>query len=353
MRMNNRIPVAMAAGLMAGGVMAAMPPITRGLYPVASTCLAVTNADDALLNRCFCGERTSNRVWSAEDVLTDVVSVRAVETPLPAEDPLLGKALTCRYFLLYPTTPENRRANRTILKAIVPRVQSPGEPLLAATNGAPFPLVVFSHGYGVHPFYDLRDLVTLASHGYIVACVLHADGRFGPPTSYAPLAALRAKTLRQVVKSLVTDREFAGVMDTDRIGLFGISLGGAATLTLLGENDHVRAAFGESPALWLNSTNEINNVRQPYFGVVGCDDGLLEVSRKVVPHLAGPRYLVELPGQGHVPTEETKEQVITTWMVHFFDAYLKDDPQARTLLKSAESVTGAITNTVTFRNTNP
>ena len=351
--MKGMVPTILATGMLAGGVYAVITPVTRGPYPVASTCLAVTNADESLLNRCFCGDRTSNHVWSAEDVLSDVKSFRTVETPLPAEDPLLGKALTCRYFLLYPTTPENRRANRTILKAIVPHVQSPSETLLAATNGAPFPLVIFSHGYGVHPFYDLRDLVTLASHGYIVACVLHADGRFGPPTSYSPLAALRAETLRQVVKSLVTDREFAGVMDTGRIGLFGISLGGAATLTLLGENDHVRAAFGESPALWLNSTNEINNVRQPYFGVVGCDDGLLEVCRKVVPQLSGPRYLVELPGQGHVPTEDTKEQVITTWMLHFFDAYLKDDPQARTLLKSAESVVGAITNTITFRNTDP
>ena len=351
--MKGMVPTILATSVLAGGVYAVMAPVTRGPYPVASTCLAVTNVDEALLNCCFCGDRTSNRVWSAEDALVDVSSVRVVETHLAVQDPLLGKGLTSRYFLLYPTTPENRRANRTILKAIVPHVQSPGEPLLAATNGAPFPLVVFSHGYGVHPFYDLRDLVTLASHGYIVACVLHADGRFGPPTSYSPLVALRAETLRQVVMSLVTDREFAGVMDTGRIGLFGISLGGAATLTLLGENDHVRAAFGESPALWLNSTNEINNVRQPYFGVVGCDDGLLEVCRKVVPQLSGPRYLVELPGQGHVPTEDTKEQVITTWMLHFFDAYLKDDPQARTLLKSAESVVGAITNTITFRNTDP
>jgi predicted dienelactone hydrolase len=231
-----------------------------------------------------------------------------------------------RLVLLYPTTVENHRADVTVLDTFtLPRAQPAGEPALLPP-GQKFPLIIFSHGYDVHPFHDARDMVTLAGHGYIVACVWHDDSG---EKDFAKLVARRTATLRETIAALRENKEFAGAIDFDRLGAFGISLGAPSVLGV-----PVQAIFGESPALqFAGATGD-----QPFFAVVGGEDRLWPVCQEVVPRMTGPRFLVKLPGQGHVPTEATKQCVITTWAVHFFDAYLKSDRTAREILRSASSV---------------
>ncbi len=243
-----------------------------------------------------------------------------------------------RLFLLYPTTAENHRADVTVLeKFTLPRVQPPDEPALIASPGK-FPLIVFSHGYNVHPFYDVRDMVTLASHGYIVACVWHDDTG---TNSFPALVARRSATLRATIATLRQGREFAAAIDFDRVGAFGISLGASSALGL-----PVRAVFGEAPALQFAPDGGATS----FFAVVGGADKLWPVCEQIIPLMAGPRYLVKLPGQGHVPTEAAKECVITTWAIHFFNAYLKADRPARDLLRNASTIVcPGVDNILTYR----
>lgn len=117
-----------------------------------------------------------------------------------------------------------------------------------------FPVLILSHGLG-----EPRSLYTgfaqdLASHGYVVVCIDHPYGGItvlpsgrvvstdGDPDAGNPDAPSRqveawAKDasfvldwLRTPAKSHSATTQFAGRIDSDRIGMLGHSLGGAAAL---------------------------------------------------------------------------------------------------------------------------
>ena len=344
-----------------------LPPIQPGAYPVASTAFFPDTTDEALLSRACSGDCDGKRALSPFDVLKNAPTIRRVSVAIAPPDPLLGDVLRSPYFLLYPTTHENTQPALKVLQGVLPHVQAVGGPLLLAESKIPFPLVLFSHGYRVHPFYDLPDLVMLASHGYVVACVLHGDGRFGTGVlgDWNPLLRLRALTLRAVIAALQQDREFAGRIDFGKVGIFGISLGGGAALDLLGATTAgssrgpqavTQAVFGESPALFPflpRNGGNAGSVRGPIFGVVGSDDSLVTPVREILDSLLGPCWLLELPGQGHVPNDSSKRQIIATWMVHFFDATLKGSAEAASVLESGDTIQGAPASEFLIRKTKP
>lgn len=154
-------------------------------------------------------------------------------------------------------------------------------------NGAPvsasqesYPVVIFSHGaFGVR-MSNASAFRELASHGYIVASIDHTyhsfytafpDGKkvpismeflnnaVGVQTNQMPLdetftvthewLKLRTDDVKFVLDSLESGKlgpngEFLnGHMDLDRIGLFGHSLGGAASAQVARERDDVKAAI--------------------------------------------------------------------------------------------------------------
>ncbi|MFE0458921.1 alpha/beta hydrolase family protein [Kitasatospora sp. NPDC058965] len=121
-----------------------------------------------------------------------------------------------------------------------------------------FPLVVLSPGFE-NPRATLTGLATdLASHGYVVALVGHtyedsgetlADGstpgcalcESGAPDT---LADSRAKDVSFVLDRLTGHHpawRLAHVIDRDRIGMAGHSIGGASTLTAMAEDRRILA----------------------------------------------------------------------------------------------------------------
>lgn len=224
-------------------------------------------------------------------------------------------------------------------------------------SGGPFPLIVFSHGYNVHPLHDIGHMAALASHGYIVACLFHGDGRFGSAPDYLILNQIRAATVREVIRQLGEDRHFGPAIDFLRVGGFGISLGGMTMMSLLGADDGrhpvgepvIDAFFGESPALFPFDSakgRRVSAVDRPVFVVLGVEDGLYDGALRVVRRLRGPKYFAKLPGQGHVPSEEARATVINTYALTFFDAHLKHRERATLGLEHARSVAGDIPNAV-------
>lgn len=102
-----------------------------------------------------------------------------------------------------------------------------------------FPLVVMSHGYGgwAEHFSFLGEHI--ASHGYVVASINHADARpdgaISFLISFGNVLQNRALDQHQVITQLLSaaesatdsaDRGYAAAIDPARVGLIGYSMGG-------------------------------------------------------------------------------------------------------------------------------
>ena len=89
---------------------------------------------------------------------------------------------------------------------------------------SPYPLLLFSPGFGNKPSQYLSQLEDLASHGYVVAGLEHPASAFD---SYESLATLWAQDIlaakRQILGSPLRE-----IVDGRRTGAFGHSLGGRA-----------------------------------------------------------------------------------------------------------------------------
>ncbi len=128
------------------------------------------------------------------------------------------------------------------------------------TQGAPYPLLLFSHGYGGFRAQNTTQALELASHGFIIAAVEHTYGAVvtvfpdGTVAAHNPetlpdglpepesLEATRAlgqqwaKDLQFVLETLVDpddepiSLEITSVIDPSRVGAFGHSTGGGAAI---------------------------------------------------------------------------------------------------------------------------
>jgi len=199
----------LAAGLFAGGSMAAHPPSRPG----------VDAPELARLGPLGVGYR--------------VVEL-APETP--AEGPAaLGRPLTVD--LWYPASvvaADPREVYRGSLSSEPPQPRAIFTiPALAVRDASampgPFPLVVVAHGYGndTVAFSWLGE--NLASKGYVVAAVRHLDPDYSDRTRFA--SVLLRRPLDIVFAAQALQRQAPGLIDASRTGLVGYSMGGFGVLT--------------------------------------------------------------------------------------------------------------------------
>jgi dienelactone hydrolase len=114
----------------------------------------------------------------------------------------------------------------------------------------PFPVVIFSHGFGGFRLQSIDYAVHLASRGYVVMAADH-PGRtmadvlpclFSPPADGCDLSGFGSDPAVEDVQELMDwveateGTEWHGVIDRERIALSGHSAGGGTTQTL-GESD--------------------------------------------------------------------------------------------------------------------
>ncbi|MBD2842890.1 alpha/beta hydrolase family protein [Erythrobacter rubeus] len=119
------------------------------------------------------------------------------------------------------------------------------------------PLVVMSHGFNgwSTQFSNLAEHI--ASRGYVVASIDHADRKLEGVTdfvhSFSTVLASRSLDQRQVIAQILakTDSEAAGpytLIDSDRIALIGYSMGGyGAIATAGGDYDYDSGTFSTVP----------------------------------------------------------------------------------------------------------
>jgi predicted dienelactone hydrolase len=266
------------------------------------------------------------------------------------------------------------------------------------TAGGPYPVIVFSHGYGGSPSSYAHLINYWSAHGYIVLAPTHADAgaMLGPhpfktlveKVSDPAVCKQRIADAEAVVNSLATMEKripgLRGKMDAKRIGMAGHSFGayvtealGGATLSFAG--DQPNASFADSRLrcglmlsppgvgeMGLTSTSW-RQMTEPCMVMTGSEDFPIGKTAGAEIRLApyqqappGAKHLLYIEGANHLTfcdvesnLEEhypflravharsglTRTQMysyVEAGSLAFFDSYLKHDPAARAYLISTD-----------------
>jgi hypothetical protein len=134
-------------------------------------------------------------------------------------------------------------------------------------SGGPFPVLIFSHGFGSLPEFSTALIEDLSSHGYVIAGVNHAYASLVCPLSNGrsinfdplieqPLDKKRDEliqvladdiryVLTQIVKFNISDSSgrFSGMLDMNRVGVFGHSIGGEAATVACSQDSRFRVGL--------------------------------------------------------------------------------------------------------------
>lgn len=177
--------------------------------------------------------------------------------------------------------------------------------------GAPYPLIVFSHGYGSFARQSASYAQHLASLGYVVASPTFPGTNTATPGGpRLHFTVDQPPDISFVLDELAARQSddswmFAGGIDMERIGLTGHSLGGLTTmLTLYGElrDPRIDAAVAISPfACLLPDELADSSDAKPLMVIGGTNDLLVGPTsiRTAYDVAPAPKYFVDIVGADH------------------------------------------------------
>jgi predicted dienelactone hydrolase len=233
--------------------------------------------------------------------------------------------------------------------------------------GKRVPLVVFSHGDLGCGLQSVAFTEELARRGYVVAAPDHADAflchtippghrqrrppqpNFLKPDTWNDSSFVdRRDDIEMVIDELLSNGEFQNVIDPERVGAAGHSLGGYTVVGLAGgwpswRDSRIRAVLAFSPyVIPFQVRNTLGNVRVPLM----YQGGTLDIG--ITPFLTGPKgayreanppvYFLELRSAGHFAwancgsarttasclASRIQVRLIDEYGIAFLDRYLKD-----------------------------
>jgi fermentation-respiration switch protein FrsA (DUF1100 family) len=335
----------------------AAPPIRRiGVAAVFALLLVAT--------ACTAGAKTADGTAATGPATTAPEAPAAVPQVAEADtfnvgsvtDTQVDTTRVTKAFNGYPELPE-----RTLpVTVFYPAEGEPSDEAVAdgppAAGDGPFPLLVFSHGVSSSPLTYLLTLRTIASAGYVVVAPTSPLGSKDTPGG-AGIQDMDQQALdvgflidRYLAASDGTDGPLAGMIDADRIGVFGHSMGAVSTMgaglqdcclddriDAVAEWSGILVPLGGSPGEVAERAKD-----RPVLIVHGdLDTTVPHVhGESVYERVPGPKFLVTLVGEAHTPPfvvglDSPAGSVATQATIGFFDRYLKDDPEGIDRLEAA------------------
>ena len=225
--------------------------------------------------------------------------------------------------------------------------QASGESEIA-TDEAPYPIVIYSHGFKVGRRDNTAKCEELASHGYVVVAIDHADclatvfsnGQLLSTTLSSFSGNLFTNDVldvRFVLQTLTelnqSDPLFANTLDLNRVGTMGWSYGGGVAAEVCRTDDRVLASV-LLDAYLQNADNVIRlGLQKPFLGMYSVSGGGTQAPFYLATHDA---YWMQISGTQHQhfadwlawissPTSNGRQAAIAmnACMLSFFEKYLK------------------------------
>lgn len=211
-------------------------------------------------------------------------------------------------------------------------------------DGGPYPLIVLAHGHTGHAT-DLGDLASvLAANGYVVASPDFPETTGGATFDAFPNVVHQPEDVIFTIDAILAANDdstsrYHGLIDREKIGIGGRSLGAATALltlynTRFGE-PRIRAAFCAAAMEFPieGGTFEYEG-GQPLLLAYGDADPMaaqvteFALSVAIYAHAHPPKYLLTLKGQGHVNYFDRDDACFARFsstVLAFYDRYVKDD----------------------------
>jgi len=250
-------------------------------------------------------------------------------------------------------------------------------------EGGPYPLLVFSHGYGGSGLASVFFTEALAARGWIVACPDHHDSfsavrirsgqkkhfnRIGFLRDVKEIAAsgpddrgkylYRLDELRLALDGMLASGRFGKLIDENRIAVGGHSFGGFTALGLCGtirerRDPRIKALllFSTGAGGYLFREDELADVRIPSMLIMGEREEkqrrgsrtMSELSARIFRNVASPKYFLEVKGASHfsfnnrfsdhrwsrlLSGSEEQFEIIRRYSIAFLEKYVagRNDP---------------------------
>ena len=223
-------------------------------------------------------------------------------------------------------------------------VTADGEP---DVGGGPYPLIVLAHGHTGHAT-DLGDLASaLAANGYVVASPDFPETTGGATFDAFPNVVHQPQDVIFTIDAILACNDepasrYRGLIDREKIGLGGRSLGGATVLLTLYNTrfrePRIRAAFCAAALEFPIEGGTFDYEGGPPLLVAyGDADPMAEhvtdfaTSVAIYAHAQPAKFLLTLKGQGHVNYFDRDDACFTRFsstVLAFYDRYVKGDRAA-------------------------
>ena len=204
-----------------------------------------------------------------------------------------------------------------------------------APSNAPYPIILFSHGWNGFNAQNSGQAIQLASHGYVVVGIHHTYGALitvfpdgaiaknnpsalpdGQPTEEYESAAhiLSNQWAGDIGFSLDflesqnndTSSPFHNLLDLANVGVYGHSTGGGASIEFCGKDDRCKAVLGMDPFMRPVSYEVIDaGLTQPSFFMFSqrwaddVDSRNNELFHRFIPHVPQSLGVVIIDGTAH------------------------------------------------------
>jgi len=317
------------------------------------------------------GAKDGDTMYYVNEVLTSPDDVFSFNLSIPNDDTLYGEVAgkTIPYvgLLTFPTTDDNLQPNLTQGPDPLPHMQSITSPLHLKESNKKYPLIIYSHGQGDHPLgSNIPTIIKrLAQNGYIVLALAHGDFRFKSlydmDLKNFQEFALRPLSVKTAIDFLQSDAYFQTIIDFEKIGAMGSSLGGAnmwmlAGASILGpsifstrsivSDSRIKAFVGIAPLSGITypvfglGASGIQDVSKPMLVFSTADDTVIPADniQSAMSKLNNKsnKKLVLLSGEPHVPSSDGLE-IVAQWAIPFYKAYLENDALSKAQYDAALS----------------